>query len=230
MYGFTPLGSVPAEKTSKSAPPSDRGRPPRSGCGRCCPCTRRARGWEPRTRAFLPSAASSTRGGDRGFEVDELAVEPVEVIALTGDRGALPRDERHQVPIDLAALETQPRHPAGILGAEAKPPQADHEPQPRKVFLGILAVAVRAVESAAAGCRPTRTSARPMGRCPRARRARRPSRHERTPSSHLKVKTSRPFRRDGYRIRGRRDGQASARSVVIWCRQFGVLFATALLD
>ena len=62
---------------------------------------------------------------------------------MTGDRLALGGDQRREVAVDLATLEAQARHPAGVLGTEPEATQADHEPEPGEVLVGVLAIAVR---------------------------------------------------------------------------------------
>ncbi len=57
------------------------------------------------------------------LEVDELAVEAVEVVALARDRRALLCEQRGEVAIDLAVLQAEPGHPPGVLGSEAETPQ-----------------------------------------------------------------------------------------------------------
>jgi hypothetical protein len=44
---------------------------------------------------------------------------------LAGDGRALVGDEGRQVPVDLTVFETQPSHPAGVLGPESEAPQTD---------------------------------------------------------------------------------------------------------
>ena len=61
---------------------------------------------------------------DGRFQIDELAVEAVEVVALAGEGRALVGDERRQVTVDLASLQTQARHPTRILWPEPEAAQA----------------------------------------------------------------------------------------------------------
>ena len=131
--------------------------------------------------------ADTARRRDRRLEVDELAIEPVEVVTLARDGRSLPGDQRGQVGVDLAALEAEAGHPAGVLGPEPQPPQADHESKAGQVDVVVFAIAVGL--SDASGRIPTDSYQRTAeGAIPARRRARRPSRGDRTPSSHLKVK------------------------------------------
>ena len=98
--------------------------------------------------SFPPLAAGPARRCNGRFEIDELAIEAVEVVALADDGRALLGDERHQVTIDFAVFEAEPRHPAGVLRPEPETPQAHHQPQSCEVFLGVFAVAV-----GVSGCR-----------------------------------------------------------------------------
>ena len=161
---MTPLGSVPAEKTSKSAPPM----PAEHGLGDLAAGAVAGADEEHADgrvghRTFLPAAAGATRGRDGRLEVDEFAVEAIEVVALAGDRRPLVGDQRRQIAVDLAALEAQPRHPAGVLRAEPEASQADDESQPGQVLVGVLAVAVRA--PVAARQDPDRLVPAHRGRC-----------------------------------------------------------------
>ena len=143
VYGFTPLGSVPAEKTSKSEPPS-----------------------RPRTasaiwlRALLPVQTKRTRIGASGMGRSFLLPRARPAAAIVASRSmsspsrrsrssrwraiacALVGDQRREVAVDLAVLEAQPRHPAGVLGTEPEPTQADDQAQAGEVLVGVLAVAV----------------------------------------------------------------------------------------
>ena len=121
VYGLTPLGSVPAEKTSKSAPPiREQNGLGDLAAGAVAGAHEEHADWSLGHGSFLPSATGPARGCDGGFEIDEFAVEAVEVVALAGDGRTLVGDERRQVTVDLAAFEAQPRHPAGVLRARAR--------------------------------------------------------------------------------------------------------------
>ena len=83
--------------------------------------------------SVLPGGAGAPGGGDRGAEVAQLAVEPIELGALAVDRSPLRGDERREVEVDRAVVEAQPRHASGVLRAEAEPPEADDEAEPGEV-------------------------------------------------------------------------------------------------
>ena len=143
MYGLTPLGSTPAEKTSKSAPPIRR----ENGLGDLAAGAVAGAHEEHPDRSLghgtsLPSATGSTRGCDGGFEIDEFAIEAVEVIALAGDRCSLVGDQRCQVTVRLAALQAQSSHPTSVLGTESETPQADDQSETGEVLVGVLAISV----------------------------------------------------------------------------------------
>jgi hypothetical protein len=85
--------------------------------------------------SFLSETAGLPDGSNGCFKVGELAIEPVEVIALAGDRRSLVGQERQEVAVDLAPLKAQPGHPTGVFRTESKATQADHELDSGKVDL-----------------------------------------------------------------------------------------------
>ena len=112
--------------------------------------------------------AGATGGRDGHLEVYQLALEPVEVAALTGDGGALLGEQWREVEVGRALLEAEAREPSGILGAETQPSQRHDEPQPRHVGVRVGTVAVLVPLRRPAARRPARTSGRRTGRSPRA--------------------------------------------------------------
>jgi hypothetical protein len=56
----------------------------------------------------IPSGSPAGRG-DRRFEVEDLALEPIEIRPLAGDDVALLGEERGEVTVDGAVLEAEPR-------------------------------------------------------------------------------------------------------------------------
>ena len=68
----------------------------------------------------LPPGAAGGRDGH--LEVDELALEPVEVASLAGDGGALLGQHRREVEVHGSQLEAQARQPPGVLWPQAQAP------------------------------------------------------------------------------------------------------------
>jgi hypothetical protein len=89
-------------------------------------------------------ALRSAGGRDRHLEVEKLALEPVEIVALTRDRGPLVGEERGEVEVDPAALDAEPRQAAGILRPESHATEAQHQPKPGQVLVAVFAVAIGA--------------------------------------------------------------------------------------
>lgn len=75
-----------------------------------------------------------TNSGNGQFEVDQFPVEAVEIVALTGYRGPLGRDQRRQVDVDPAALHTEPGQAASVLGTEAKPSETHDEAESAQII------------------------------------------------------------------------------------------------
>lgn len=95
--------------------------------------------------ATLPGCA--TGGRDRTFEVNQLVIETVKVVTLTGDRISLGSNQWREVEVDLSALEAEPGQPARLVRTKAQPAQAEEEAKPGEIGRSVLAVAIRA-----AGC------------------------------------------------------------------------------
>jgi hypothetical protein len=76
------------------------------------------------------------------LEVEDLALEAIQIGALAGDDVALLGEERGEVTVDLAVLEAKARQPSGILRYQAETSQRQDETEPGEVFLTVLAVPV----------------------------------------------------------------------------------------
>ena len=81
-------------------------------------------------------------GRDGQFEVEQLALEAIEVAALAGDRRPLVCEERREVGVDLSPLQAQASEPAGILRAESEASKRDDEAEPGEVVGAVVAIAV----------------------------------------------------------------------------------------
>jgi hypothetical protein len=79
---------------------------------------------------------------DRHLEVQELALEAVQVGSLPGDRLALPGQQGDQVTVDRTLVQALSREAAGALRSEAEPPERDNEAKAGEIRLAVDAVAI----------------------------------------------------------------------------------------
>ena len=93
---------------------------------------------------LLDGPARLGRGGDRDFQVGELGIEPVEVVALARHRGALLGDEWRKVEVNGAAPQADGGEPSCVGGRHAEAAQGKHEPEAGEIALVVVAIPVRA--------------------------------------------------------------------------------------